>query len=124
LPQGRISRGKRTKAPMADDAWKLSAAAAMVPFCSFLYLHKRGGTVRIFEWTYRHLGVGGFFALPFVSLSMEKCVYDSVQAYQGRDANIHPPGAGKGFPSGGHQLPSFSLIPVNTEYGKKSAPLC
>jgi hypothetical protein len=55
--------------------------------------------------------VYGLVALPFVTLAMEKSIYDTVQAAQGIDPNIRPAGRG-GFPSGGAELPSFSLIPV------------
>jgi hypothetical protein len=44
---------------------------------------------------------------------MEKCVYDSVQAFQGIDPNVRPADRG-GFPSGGAALPSFSLIAVRS----------
>ena len=81
------------------------------------------------------IGVYGLFALPFVTLSMEKCIYDTVQvsifviagylfsitcstssvcflqAAQGLDPNVIPADRG-GFPSGGGNLPSFSLIDV------------
>jgi len=57
------------------------------------------------------LGVYGLFALPFVTLGMEKSIYDTVQAWQGIDPNVRPADRG-GFPSGGAELPSFSLVPV------------
>jgi hypothetical protein len=57
------------------------------------------------------VGVYGLFALPFVTLGMEKSIYDTVQAWQGLDPNVVPSDRG-GFPSGGASLPSFSLIPV------------
>ena len=56
-------------------------------------------------------GFYGIFALPFLTLSMEKCIYDTVQSIQGIDPNIRPDDRG-GFPSGGASLPSFSLVPV------------
>ena len=83
------------------------------------------------------VGVYGLFALPFLTLGMEKSVYDTVQSLQGIDPNVRPADRG-GFPSGGASeficlrfhtctfaliraliipgetldLPSFSLIPV------------
>ena len=57
------------------------------------------------------VGVYGLFLLPFMTLAMEKSIYDTVQAWQGINPNIRPPDRG-GFPSGGAELPSFSLIPV------------
>lgn len=93
-------------------AWCLSFSAAMVPFCAFCYGHSRGVTTRVVERVVRSpVGVYGLFALPFLTLGMEKSIYDTVQAWQGLDPNIVPADRG-GFPSGGAALPSFSLIPV------------
>jgi hypothetical protein len=93
-------------------AWCLSFSAAMVPFCAFCYGHNRGVTTRVVERVVRSpVGVYGLFALPFLTLAMEKSIYDTVQAWQGLDPNIVPADRG-GFPSGGAALPSFSLIPV------------
>ena len=57
------------------------------------------------------VGVYGLFVLPLVTLAMEKSIYDTVQAWQGLDPNVVPADRG-GFPSGGANLPSLSLIPV------------
>ena len=95
-----------------NKAWLVSFGAAMVPFCGFLYGHQRGMTVKIVEATVRSpIGVYGLFLLPFVSLSMEKSIYDTVQSMQGIDPRVRPADRG-GFPSGGANLPSFSLVPV------------
>jgi len=84
----------------------------MVPFVSFLYMHSKGGTGRIVERVVRSpIGVYGLLGLPFVTLAMEKSIYDTVQAYQGINPNVRPADRG-GFPSGGAALPSLSLIPV------------
>ena len=62
---------------------------------------------------YKRVGPLGLLGIPFCTISMEKCAYDTYTAYHGRsiyaDAakrNEPPPQ----FPSGGAQLPSFSLI--------------
>ena len=82
-------------------AWFLSFSAAMVPFCGFCYGHSRGMTTRVVERVVKSpLGVYGLFALPFVTLGMEKSIYDTVQAWQGIDPNVVPKDRG-GFPSGG-----------------------
>ncbi len=95
-----------------NNAWMYSAAAAMVPFTAFCYGHSRGVTSRIVERVVKSpVGVYGLFALPFLSLAMEKSIYDTVQAWQGLDPNVVPADRG-GFPSGGSNLPSLSLIPV------------
>ena len=95
-----------------DASWKYSAAAAALPFTAFLYAHHRGLAVKMIDVVYRRLGVGGLFTLPFMTLTMEKSVYDTANALQGRDPNKHPKGAGSSFPSGGHMLPSFALVPI------------
>ena len=93
-------------------AWVLSFSAAMVPFCAFCYGHSRGVTTRVVERVVKSpVGVYGLLALPFLTLGMEKSIYDSVQSWQGLDPNVVPKDRG-GFPSGGSSLPSFSLIPV------------
>jgi hypothetical protein len=95
-----------------NSAWMYSFAAAMVPFCAFCYGHQRGATGRVVEAVVRSpVGVYGLLALPFFTLGMEKSIYDTVQAAQGFDPNVRPADRG-GFPSGGAELPSFSLIPV------------
>jgi len=45
-------------------------------------------------------GVYGIFALPFLTLGMEKSVYDTVQSLQGINPRTIPEDRG-GFPSGG-----------------------
>ena len=62
---------------------------------------------------YKRVGPVGLLGIPFCTLAMEKTAYDTYTAYHGRaiyaDAvkrNEPPPQ----FPSGGAQLPSFSLI--------------
>ena len=93
-------------------AWMYSAAAAMVPFSAFCYGHKIGVTAKVVERVVRSpVGVYGLFALPIVTLAMEKSIYDTVQAWQGLDPNVVPADRG-GFPSGGASLPSLSWIPV------------
>lgn len=93
-------------------SWFISFSAAMVPFCAFCYGHSRGVTTRVVERVVKSpVGVYGLFALPFVTLGMEKSIYDTVQAWQGINPNFRPADRG-GFPSGGAELPSFSLIPV------------
>ena len=109
--------GEDDGAPSADDAWKLSAAAAMGPFCAFLYAHQRGLTVKLFEAAYRSAGIPGLIGVPTVTLAMEKCVYDTVNCYQGKEKNAVPRGlvGPVTFPSGGHMLPSFSLLDTNVD---------
>ena len=87
----------------------------MIPFTSFCYFHSKGGTARVVEAVAKSpVGVYGLLALPFVSLAMEKCIYDTAQSAQGIDPRVRPANRG-GFPSGGAALPSFSLVPVQTE---------
>jgi hypothetical protein len=88
---------KHSRAPSSVDEhdgrsgkeWFISFAAAMVPFTAFCYGHQRGMTTRVVEAVVRSpVGVYGLFALPFLSLGMEKCIYDTVEAAQGIDPNI------------------------------------
>lgn len=82
-------------------SWFLSFSAAMVPFCGFCYGHSRGATTRVVELVVKSpVGVYGLLALPFLTLGMEKSIYDTVQAWQGIDPNVRPADRG-GFPSGG-----------------------
>jgi hypothetical protein len=107
-----------------DDSastWVLSFAAAMVPFTAFVYGHSKGMTARVVHAVVRSpVGAPGLLALPFLTLAMEKSVYDTVQAAQGINPNVRPPDRG-GFPSGGALLPSFSLIPVQQKRQQKPA---
>jgi hypothetical protein len=82
-------------------AWFVSFSAAMAPFTALCYGHSRGLTARVVDRVVRSpVGVYGLFALPFVTLGMEKSIYDTVQAWQGLDPNVRPADRG-GFPSGG-----------------------
>eukprot|EP00957_Ditylum_brightwellii_P157802 12010849-Ditylum_brightwellii.AAC.1 len=65
----------------------------MVPFCAFCYGHQRGATVRVVERIVKS-PVGGI------------------------DPKIRPADRG-GFPSGGANLPSFSLIPVQRQLTRR-----
>mmetsp|Transcript_16230 Transcript_16230/g.30694 ORF Transcript_16230/g.30694 Transcript_16230/m.30694 type:complete len:129 (+) Transcript_16230:193-579(+) len=95
-----------------SNAWVFSFTAAMVPFTAFCYGHSKGVTGRVLEKLVKMPGgFYGIFALPFLTLGMEKCIYDTAQCIQGIDPNIRPADRG-GFPSGGANLPSFSLCPV------------
>eukprot|EP00549_Striatella_unipunctata_P024674 CAMPEP_0118720148 /NCGR_PEP_ID=MMETSP0800-20121206/29936_1 /TAXON_ID=210618 ORGANISM="Striatella unipunctata, Strain CCMP2910" /NCGR_SAMPLE_ID=MMETSP0800 /ASSEMBLY_ACC=CAM_ASM_000638 /LENGTH=127 /DNA_ID=CAMNT_0006627729 /DNA_START=80 /DNA_END=466 /DNA_ORIENTATION=- len=88
-----------------DASWIFSFAA-----------HARGVTVKAIEYVALRspLGVYGLLAMPIVTLTMEKTIYDTVQAAQGVDPNLRPADRG-GFPSGGADLPSFSLVPVQKQ---------
>lgn len=102
-----------------NSAWLVSFAAAMVPFCAFCYGHQRGVTARVIDRMVKsNVGVYGLFALPFVTLAMEKSIYDTVQSIQGIDPNVRPADRG-GFPSGGAELPSLSLVPVQKRLVKR-----
>jgi hypothetical protein len=95
-----------------NNAWMFSFTAAMVPFTAFCFGHSKGLTGRVLEKIVKlPFGFYGIFALPFVTLGIEKSIYDTAQSIQGIDPNVRPADRG-GFPSGGADLPSFSLVPV------------
>jgi hypothetical protein len=78
-----------------------------------LYTHHRGGTLFIVNTVLRTTGVYGLFAVPFIGLAMEKSFYDTALSLQGIDpCQRAPDRQNEGFPSGGHMLPSLSLLPV------------
>ena len=85
---------------------------AAIPFCSFVFFHHKGGTVKLFTFAYKLGGIPGIIAVPALTISMEKCFYESVCCYQGIDPNMRAPGEA-GFPHGGSMLPSFSLVAIN-----------
>jgi hypothetical protein len=119
------SRRPATIAEMDDRSnseWAVSFAAAMVPFTAFCYGHSRGMTGKVVEAVVKSpVGVYGLLALPFITLAMEKSIYDTVQAAQGINPNIRPADRG-GFPSGGAELPSFSLVPVQKRSSSSLVP--
>lgn len=89
-------------------------------------------TVRVVEAVVRSpVGVYGLFALPFVTLAMEKSIYDTVQAWQGLDPNVRPADRG-GFPSGGAGKTHLTTLPsrryheddVSTERTRISTLFC
>lgn len=99
-------------ADVDKSSWVISFSAAMVPFVAFCYGHSRGMTGRVVDYVCKsRIGPAGLLLLPFCTLGMEKSIYDTVQSAQGINPNFIPADRG-GFPSGGGQLPSFSLIPV------------
>ena len=92
--------------------WLVSFGFSMMPITAFGYIHSRGWTGHVVNAVVKSpMGVYGLLALPFCTLAMEKCIYDTTQAAQGIDPNVRPADRG-GFPSGGADLPSFSLLPV------------
>ena len=74
-------------------------------------------TTRVVERVVRSpVGVYGLFALPFLTLGMEKSVYDTVQSWQGIDPNVRPADRG-GFPSGGaSEFSMFVFSPCASIY--------
>ena len=75
-----------------------------------------GTLARLVDVVYRRVGGVGLIAIPIVTLTMEKIAYDTYTADHGassyEDAKKTPYG---GFPSGGAQLPSFSLVRTRRE---------
>jgi hypothetical protein len=69
--------------------WFVTFAATMVPFTAFYYGHTKGLTGKaVNAVVHSPLGVYGLLALPFVTLGMEKCIYDTVQSIQGINPKV------------------------------------
>eukprot|EP00588_Corethron_pennatum_P022428 CAMPEP_0194324096 /NCGR_PEP_ID=MMETSP0171-20130528/26497_1 /TAXON_ID=218684 /ORGANISM="Corethron pennatum, Strain L29A3" /LENGTH=140 /DNA_ID=CAMNT_0039082907 /DNA_START=61 /DNA_END=483 /DNA_ORIENTATION=+ len=100
------------------NEWAISFLATLSPFALFCYSHHLGITSNVLNRVARSpMGVYGFLALPIVTLAMEKSIYDTVQSIQGVDPNVVTGGNRGGFPSGGAELPSFSLVAVRRKEG-------
>uniref|UniRef100_A0A7S1BXV3 Uncharacterized protein n=1 Tax=Corethron hystrix TaxID=216773 RepID=A0A7S1BXV3_9STRA len=107
------SSAQETIVNQTGNEWLISFLATLSPFALFCVSHQRGYTVKVLNRVAKSpMGVYGFLALPFVTLAMEKSIYDTVQSIQGVDPNVITGGNRGGFPSGGAMLPSFSLISV------------
>jgi len=95
------------------STWSLGWSVILVPNAAMLYMHHRGGTLRLVEGVLRTTGVWGLFAVPFLGLAAEKAFYDTALSLQGVDpCQQREDRKGEGFPAGGHMLPSLSLVPV------------
>ena len=96
------------------QSYAVTAGAVSAPFILFCLAHQLNYTEKILTVVYRRVGVFGFFFLPFITLGMEKSIYDTVQAMQGIEAHVDLDDGERvrSFPSGGSNLPSFSLVDV------------
>lgn len=122
-PETRASNGGSTSSQRYASPGMTAACLAVIPNAALWYGLSRGrnkletlvtGALRVF-------GIPGLFAIPFLGMSMEKCFYDTLVSMQGCDPTYVPPEKrGGAFPSGGHALPSFSLVPVRhvSEYAE------
>jgi len=106
------------KAPSDEDEipkWPIYAFIGVVFIGAPLMPQSKGGGLfgKIVGIVYNRVGAAGLLGIPFVSLTMEKSLYDTYCAYHGKsiyeaeDASTPKHG---GFPSGGSALPSLSLI--------------
>lgn len=102
---------------------KLPLVMAMVVIFGVLPMLPHGGNngklAKLIEIIYRRIGPAGLIGLPAVTLTLEKSAYDSYTAYYGQSIYEAAKADGTpkhgGFPSGGAQLPSFSLIETRRE---------
>ena len=95
------------------STWSIGWAAVLVPNAVMLFNHHRGGSTFIFTTIIKRFGVHGLFVFPFVALAMEKSFYDSAMCLRGIDPNQRAADREhEGYPSGGHLLPSLSVVPL------------
>ena len=103
----------------APPKWPIFAFIGVVFIGAPLMPTTKGGGVfgKIIDRVYRRVGAAGLLAIPFVSLTLEKSLYDTYCSYHGQDIYAEHDGTPKhgGFPSGGASLPSLSLVQTRTE---------
>ncbi|KAL1500411.1 hypothetical protein AB1Y20_013068 [Prymnesium parvum] len=89
-----------------------------------LYLYTKVAP-HMLSFLYRKVGISGILMMPWLTLAFEKTTYDTFCAARGYDmyaeSDVNPTPHG-GFPSGGAQLPSLSLITVRGEQDRIIIP--
>jgi hypothetical protein len=60
----------------------LSVFAICFPNSYMLYMHSRGATGTLVNFTLRNFGVYGLFVIPFIGIAMEKSFYDTAMCIQ------------------------------------------
>lgn len=111
------SADKEAKAAVSltdPSSWSMGWMCILVPNAVMLFGHYKGKTLHIVNAVLRSpLGVHGLFAVPFIGVAMEKSFYDTALSLQGIDPNkLREDRKHEGFPSGGHMLPSFSMVSI------------
>jgi len=110
-PLGALHLAPNGDAGAEHDAAASRRSAVLVPNAVMMLNHARGGSPAVFNFVIKNFGVHGLFALPAIGLVMEKSWYDTAMCLQGIDpSKVSDDRRGEGFPSGGHNLPSLSLV--------------
>jgi hypothetical protein len=110
-PAPMTNKTKDLYAPESETARMLiPIIACATPFSLMCFFHGLGYSHKFFMALYRLGGARLLIGITPLTISFEKCIYDTTNCFCGRDPNTHTGNYPTHYPSGGHMLPSFSLV--------------